>query len=138
MLSLDIDIEAPWPGSTDWADLAEAAVEAVCGVAPELGNPRLTASVLFTSDAEVHQLNREWRAKDKPTNVLSFPMIARTDLLALPTDGAPEMLGDLALAWRDLHARGDGQGAAVGCSRRPPAGPRPASPGRPRPRAFAG
>ncbi|MDE2621182.1 MAG: rRNA maturation RNase YbeY [Sphingomonadales bacterium] len=67
-------------------------------VAPELDNPRLSASVLFTSDAEVHVLNREWRAKDKPTNVLSFPMIARGDLLALPHAGAPELLGDLALA----------------------------------------
>ena len=46
MLSLDIDIEAPWPPETDWADLAEAAVEAIAEVAPELDNPRLTASVL--------------------------------------------------------------------------------------------
>lgn len=98
MLSLDIDIETPWPSGTDWADLAEAAAEAVTEIAPELGNPRLTASVLFTSDAEVHALNRDWRAKDKPTNVLSFPMIARSDLLALPHAGAPELLGDLALA----------------------------------------
>ena len=75
-----------------------AAAEAVGEVAPELTNPRLTASVLFTSDAEVHQLNREWRAKDKPTNVLSFPMIDRAELLALPEAGAPELLGDLALA----------------------------------------
>lgn len=102
MLSLDIDIEAPWPtlavGGTDWADLAEAAAQAVTEVVPELDNPRLCASVLFTSDAEVHVLNREWRAKDKPTNVLSFPMIARPDLIALPQNGAPELLGDLALA----------------------------------------
>ena len=98
MLSLDIDIETPWPAGTDWADLADAAAEAVAEIAPELGNPRLTASVLFTSDAEVHALNRDWRAKDKPTNVLSFPMIERGDLLALPHAGAPELLGDLALA----------------------------------------
>jgi len=99
MLSLDIDIETPWPGDIDWADLAEAAVEALVDLAPELDNPRLTASVLFTSDAEVHVLNREWRAKDKPTNVLSFPMIAREDLIAMPREGAPELLGDLALAF---------------------------------------
>ena len=98
MLALEIDIEAPWPTGFDWADLAEAAAEAVIEVAPELGNPRLSASVLFTGDAEVHTLNREWRAKDKPTNVLSFPMIARADLLVLPHTGAPELLGDLALA----------------------------------------
>ena len=65
---------------------------------PELANPRLSASLLFADDAEVHTLNREWRGKDKPTNVLSFPMLERADLLALGEDGPPELLGDLALA----------------------------------------
>ncbi len=98
MLSLDIEIDAPWRNEVDWADVAEAAAQAAAEVAPELANPRLSASLLFTSDAEVHTLNREWRAKDKPTNVLSFPMMAREELVALAPDGAPEMLGDLALA----------------------------------------
>ena len=26
-MDLEIDIEAPWPGDTDWADLAERALE---------------------------------------------------------------------------------------------------------------
>jgi probable rRNA maturation factor len=98
MLALEIDIEAPWPPGTDWADLAVSAAEVAMAVAPELDNQRLSASVLFTGDAEVHALNREWRAKDKPTNVLSFPMLTRAELLALARDGAPELLGDLALA----------------------------------------
>jgi probable rRNA maturation factor len=97
-MDLEIDIEAPWPPATDWADLAQAALDALVEVAPELDNPRLLASLLFTTDAEVHVLNREWRAKDKPTNVLSFPMLERADLLDLAPDGPPEMLGDLALA----------------------------------------
>ncbi|PLK26534.1 rRNA maturation RNase YbeY [Novosphingobium sp. TH158] len=97
-MNLDIEIDAPWRNDTDWADLAVQAAEAAMAVAPELANPRLTASLLFTSDAEVHTLNREWRAKDKPTNVLSFPMLERDDLLALAADGPPEMLGDIALA----------------------------------------
>ncbi|MBC2670364.1 rRNA maturation RNase YbeY [Novosphingobium piscinae] len=113
MLSLDIDIEAPWPATTDWADLAEAAVEALLDLAPELGNPRLTASVLFTSDAEVHVLNREWRGKDKPTNVLSFPMLARDDLLGLPHAGAPELLGDLALACETCAREAADKGVAL-------------------------
>jgi probable rRNA maturation factor len=97
-MDLEIDIEEPWLPAIDWADLTERALEALVEVAPELDNPRLVASVLFTSDAEVHVLNREWRAKDKPTNVLSFPMLERDDLLDLEPDGPPEMLGDLALA----------------------------------------
>jgi probable rRNA maturation factor len=63
-----------------------------------LANPRLTASLLFTSDAEVHALNREWRQRDKPTNVLSFPMLDRAELLELAAHGPPAMLGDVALA----------------------------------------
>lgn len=55
--------------------------------------------MLFTVDEEVQALNREWRMKDAPTNVLSFPMMPRNELLALADDGGPEMLGDIALAW---------------------------------------
>ena len=106
-MELEIDIE-DWPecqhlatdGSTgDWETLAARVAEAAIAVAPELGNGRLCASLLFTSDEQVHALNREWRGKDKPTNVLSFPMLERDTLLALMPEGPPEMLGDLALAF---------------------------------------
>ncbi len=97
-MQLDIDIE-DWPDG-EWEALAERAAAAAGQIAPELANPRLLASLLFTSDAEVHALNREWRDRDKPTNVLSFPMLERTDLVHLdPAEGPPEMLGDIALAY---------------------------------------
>lgn len=112
-MTLEIDIEAPWPPGTDWADLAEGAIEALRQVTPELGNERLIASVLFTSDAEVHTLNREWRAKDKPTNVLSFPMLDREDLLDLAADGPPEMLGDIALAFETCAHEAAEKGVSV-------------------------
>jgi len=96
-LELEIDIEKPWPAG-EWEALAERAVAAAAEVAPELDNPRLSTSLLFTSDAEIHELNREWRQRDKPTNVLSFPMLARADVLALAPEGPPELLGDVALA----------------------------------------
>ncbi len=97
-MQLDIDIEAPWPATLDWEALAARASDALAQIAPELANPRLSASILFTSDAEIHSLNRDWRDRDKPTNVLSFPMLERTELLALAHHGPPEMLGDIALA----------------------------------------
>lgn len=97
VLQLDIDIEAPWPEGA-WEELAARVAEAAAAVAPELANPRLSASLLFTSDAAIHELNRDWRGRDKPTNVLSFPMLAREELLALAGDGPPELLGDVALA----------------------------------------
>lgn len=96
-MELEIDIEEPWP-SREWVAMVQRIAEVASAVAPELGNPRLSTSVLFTSDSEVHTLNREWRERDKPTNVLSFPMLERQDLLALPEIGPPELLGDIALA----------------------------------------
>jgi len=96
-MQLDIDIE-DWPAG-EWDALTERAVEAAGAGEPLLANPRLVVSVLFTSDAEVHALNREWRQRDKPTNVLSFPMLAREELANLAAGGPPEMLGDIALAY---------------------------------------
>lgn len=97
-MEIDTLIEEPWPGS-GWEALATRAIEATAKVAPELGNSRLEASILFTSDTQIHELNREWRQRDKPTNVLSFPMLARAELLALASEGPPVMLGDIALAY---------------------------------------
>jgi probable rRNA maturation factor len=98
-MELEIAVESDWPAATDWTALAKQAVDTLGGCARELNNPRISASLLFTSDAEVRALNREWRGKDRPTNVLSFPMLERDDLLALGPDGPPELLGDIALAY---------------------------------------
>ena len=97
-MELEVDIEDPWPASDEWEAMAERAAAAVAEVAPELDNPRLSTSVIFTSDEEIHALNREWRDRDKATNVLSFPMLTRDELLDLAPDGPPVLLGDIALA----------------------------------------
>jgi probable rRNA maturation factor len=39
-----------------------------------LALPEAELSVLLTDDAGIHQLNRDHRQKDKPTDVLAFPM----------------------------------------------------------------
>ena len=36
--------------------------------------PRAELSVLLTNDSEIHELNRQHRHKDKPTDVLAFAM----------------------------------------------------------------
>lgn len=107
---MDVD---GWPGPTDWESLANRALEAVATVAPEIANERLSASVLFTSDEDVHALNREWRDKDRPTNVLSFPMLERGELVGLAKDGPPELLGDIALAWETCQREAEEKGVPV-------------------------
>ena len=95
---MDFEIDAEdWPEG-DWEQLAASVATAAARIVPELANPRLLASVLFTSDDEIQALNAQWRGKDRPTNVLSFPMLRHADLLALSTSGPPVMLGDIALA----------------------------------------
>ena len=98
-LDIDIDADAEWDSSSgakaiDWATLARsAAVAAIAESAfPQLGQGERTVelSVRLTGDDEVHALNSEWRGRDKPTNVLSFPM-------AEEPENAP-MLGDIVLA----------------------------------------
>lgn len=95
---IEIDIDPVWGCAVDWEDLASRAALATAQVAPELAHDHLLVSMVLADDAEVHALNRQWRAKDKPTNVLSFPMLERDDLLDLPPAGPPELLGDIALA----------------------------------------
>jgi len=68
----------------------EEAVLAACNSAGMHGNS-ITLCVRFASDAGVQTLNKQWRHKDKVTDVLSFPMQGD------PFDFS-ESLGDIALA----------------------------------------
>ena len=112
-MELEISIEALWPSPPDWEEMATRASITLAQITPELANPRLSASLLFADDAEVHDLNREWRGKDKPTNVLSFPMLEREELLALSPEGPPELLGDLALALETCQREADEKGISL-------------------------
>jgi probable rRNA maturation factor len=101
MLEVAIDADEEWDSSNGWAALAQAAAEAAIAESafPQLASgPRaVEISVRLTGNDEVQALNAEWRGKDKPTNVLSFPLADAVDLDAT-ADGPELMLGDLVLA----------------------------------------
>ncbi|RDC59591.1 Endoribonuclease YbeY [Alteripontixanthobacter maritimus] len=107
-MQLYIDVEG-WPEG-EWDAVANRAASATAKVEPALDNSRLTASILFAADIEIHALNREWRGKDQATNVLSFPMLERNSLVSLPADGPPEMLGDIALGYETCQREADEKG----------------------------
>ena len=111
-MDLDIEIDG-WPKGGNWEELSRQAHAAIAQVEAALAHPRLTASVLFAQDEQIHDLNREWRGKDKPTNVLSFPMLEREDLLELGQAGPPEMLGDIALAFETCQREADEKGISL-------------------------
>jgi len=97
-VELEVTADAAWPPAVDWAALCDDALGALGRIIPELANDRLSASISFALDADVQELNREWRSKNAPTNVLSFPMMARAHMLALEPSGPPELFGDVILA----------------------------------------
>ncbi len=95
--------ESPWPEG-DWDELATRAATAAIQQTPWLewlDHPAsIEVAVRLTSDAEVHVLNKQYRDKDKPTNVLSFPMV-QPDLLETVTENSDDgevILGDIVLA----------------------------------------
>ncbi len=55
------------------ADLTELALNRFLARARRAAALKGTVNVLLTSSAEMKSLNRRFRAKDKPTDVLSFP-----------------------------------------------------------------
>ncbi|WP_404334905.1 rRNA maturation RNase YbeY [Sphingomonas sp. MMS12-HWE2-04] len=110
--------EAPW-AEADWDALATRAAEAALAQTPYAewaGSPTaIEVAVRLTSDDEVHTLNRQYRDKDKPTNVLSFPMI-QPDLLDTVTQNSDDgevLLGDIVLAHGVCAVEAEERGIAV-------------------------
>ncbi|MBB5715711.1 rRNA maturation RNase YbeY [Sphingomonas aerophila] len=108
MLEIALLREEPWPeapaGGSDWEALATRAARAAIERTPHgelLTTPALVElSVRLASDEEVRGLNAQYRGKDKPTNVLSFPMIQADliDTVSQNSDDGELLLGDIVLA----------------------------------------
>jgi probable rRNA maturation factor len=102
MLEIDIESDEEWDSSTDWSLLVRKAAEAAVAESafPQLASSgrAVELSVRLTSDEDVRALNAHWRGKDKPTNVLSFPMSEQYELKQAEEDGPELMLGDIVLA----------------------------------------
>ena len=95
-VEVEVEVEADlWRSLPDAEALARAAAEATLDRAH--GG---ALAVLLADDAAVRDLNRQWRGKDAPTNVLSFP--------AAPT--AAPWLGDVALAYETCAREAAEQG----------------------------
>ena len=119
MIEVAVQAEPQWNDGTDWERLATEAVAAALRTTPHAA--MLTASYMaevsirLTDDDEVHALNRQYRQKDKPTNVLSFPMV-QPDLLETVTQNSDDgevILGDIILAHGVCAAEAAERGISV-------------------------
>ena len=91
MIDLDLRVEAP-----TWSDLIpelQATCERALHAGAALTEAKGEVSLLLTDDAEIQVLNRDWRGKDKPTDVLSFPS----------SEIDRPFLGDIAIALETMR-----------------------------------
>jgi probable rRNA maturation factor len=118
MIQIELSREDPWPDA-DWDALAVRAARTAIERTPH-GPLATTAalveiSVRLTSDEEVRVLNRQYRNKDKPTNVLSFPMVQPDllDTISQNSDDGEVLLGDIVLAHGVCVAEAADRGISV-------------------------
>lgn len=96
-----------WPQEAVLESLVRRAIEAAwdnLGLEPA----PCELSVVFTDDASIQTLNAQWRGKDKPTNVLSFP--------AFPVKAGNQpgpMLGDIVIAYETVEREAVDEGKPV-------------------------
>lgn len=93
-IAVTVEAEAWHAAVTDPEGLSRRVVGRVLTLEAMAGE----VSVLLADDARLQALNRDWRAVDRPTNVLSFP------------SGDAPFLGDLALALETARAEAAAEG----------------------------
>lgn len=98
-LDIQIAVEADgWQNEDELEALSGRVLEAAAAfLASEEKQPFPSAppevSLVFSDDAQVQEINAEWRGQDKPTNVLSFPAFP-----LIPGGKPGPMLGDIIIA----------------------------------------
>jgi len=110
-IQIDISVQDPeWETVQDIQGIVERAARTAITMAPQPERIRtkgLEVSILLANDDLLHVLNREYRQKDKPTNVLSFASLDSEDFFIGDVVG----LGDVALSYQtiDREARDEGR-----------------------------
>lgn len=116
--AVEAAVEAPGWEALDFdpVALAQDAVAATLALTP-LPRPvqgrDLEISLVLADDARLRSLNRTYRGKDAPTNVLSFPLVGGGADEAPAVDGEALGLGDLVLALETLARESAAEGKTL-------------------------
>ena len=100
--TVDIIVDSPlWKARRGVkAVLQRAIAEAAAMAATTEGE----LAIVLTDDSAIRALNRDWRGKDQPTNVLSFPAPNHPPAgrLADQVAGKVRLLGDIVIAYETM------------------------------------
>ncbi|PCI49324.1 MAG: rRNA maturation RNase YbeY [Alphaproteobacteria bacterium] len=120
-IELDICLQSPdWDvGFPDYKACIETCFEQIVTQVPEARNfdhiPHLELSILLSDDQNIRELNKDYRGKDKATNVLSFPSLSPEDIDVFLRKGSeipdfPIILGDIIFAYQTIKDEAREQG----------------------------
>ncbi|GAA0470083.1 hypothetical protein GCM10009096_08740 [Parasphingorhabdus litoris] len=103
MLQIELNTGPEWSDEINWLKRSEEAAKAAFSVSSfgDLAeqNFALEISIKLSNNDEVQELNAAYSGKDKPTNVLSFPLVQQDLLESLSnSDDGEVLLGDIILA----------------------------------------
>lgn len=106
---IDIAINAPsWQNNLE--DIEQITEQAVSLALSKMLNhiEHIEVSIVLADDAFIQNLNKQYRDKDKPTNVLSFPQTAPED-----THDTFISLGDIIIAYETIAREALEQGKSL-------------------------
>ena len=101
MIAFDIDVSLQTPQwETAIADIETLCVSVITTTLKKtlINHPKGEVSLVLADDAFIQTLNAQYRGKDKPTNVLSFPLTTLDDL----THSDYLALGDIIIAYETI------------------------------------
>ena len=93
--------------------LSKETLDALVSIAQRVlkayGREEAEVGITLTDEETIHQLNREWRGVDAPTDVLSFALAEEEPLVPMEPNGyndsPPELLGDVVICLPIAFAR---------------------------------
>jgi probable rRNA maturation factor len=105
-LAIDIAVDCPgWSRLEDLDALVSGSLQAALDDGDEQFREGAEVSFLFCDDARIRELNRQFRGKDQPTNVLSFPGPEPLE--------STQFLGDIAMAYETIAREAEEQGKTL-------------------------
>ncbi len=99
-----VETSRRWRGALPARALARAAIAATLSESGRELRRGAEVCVHLVGDADIRALNKQWRGRNAPTNVLSFPAVAPEQI------GAAKLLGDIFVAFETVSREAEDDG----------------------------
>ena len=118
IITVDVVAEEWLTGFTDIGKVKNLVISAAESALSTTGPAHsVEVSILLTDDKEIRALNQNYRDKDMPTNVLSFPISeygTSIDPSPIQPRGFPKLLGDVVVAYETCSKEAESQSRTLG------------------------